>query len=79
MESHRRREADGFITHEDGKPKVTFTKSPVAFLKVFLTKVRHNCEDIDRTHWGRILNGEVLRKPDFDKGIGIVGTEALVL
>jgi hypothetical protein len=72
-------EADGFIPHEREDPSVTFTKSPVAFLKIFLTKIRRDCEGIDKTHWGKILGGEILKESDFKGGVGDKGNQALVL
>lgn len=60
-------EADGFIPHSNCDNEGTFTKSPVKFLKVLLTKIRRDCEGIDKTHWGRIFSGEILRREDFGK------------
>ncbi|PHH66135.1 hypothetical protein CDD81_198 [Ophiocordyceps australis] len=42
------------------------TKSPVKFLKVLMTRVRRNCETIERTHLGKILDGEILGQRDFE-------------
>ena len=72
-------EADGFISYKHDEPSVIFTKSPVAFLKVFLTKIRRDCEGIDKTHWGKILGGEILRESDFEEGVGDGGNQSLVL
>ncbi|TFA98909.1 hypothetical protein CCMA1212_009268 [Trichoderma ghanense] len=47
--------------------KSAFKKSPVPFLKV-LMKIRRNCEAIDKTHMGKILNGTLLLSVDFDEG-----------
>lgn len=60
-------EADGFIPYGTCERERIFTKSPVKFLKVLLTKIRRDCEGIDKTHWGRIFSGEKLRKEDFGK------------
>lgn len=62
-------EADGFIPNSACDQDEIFTKSPVKFLKVLLTKIRRDCEGIDKTHWGRFFAGELLRREDF-------GTEA---
>lgn len=56
--------ADGFIISGPGKSR--FTKSPVEFLKVLLTKVRRSCESIDKTHLGRLLYGALLDEADFN-------------
>ncbi|KAH6985583.1 hypothetical protein EDB80DRAFT_550749, partial [Ilyonectria destructans] len=57
-------EADGFIAREPNDPRARFRQSPVAFLKVLLTKLRRDSEEIDKTHWGKILGGEILREVD---------------
>jgi hypothetical protein len=60
-------EADGFITYSACDKERVFTKSPVKFLKILLTKIRRDCQGIDKTHWGRIFFRERLLKRDFDK------------
>ncbi|RMD42864.1 hypothetical protein DV735_g2274, partial [Chaetothyriales sp. CBS 134920] len=61
--------ADGFIIQHSssgaGAPECSFTKSPVGFLRVFLTKIRKNCEEIEKTHMGAMLGGRLLRPADF--------------
>ncbi|KLU86149.1 hypothetical protein MAPG_05168 [Magnaporthiopsis poae ATCC 64411] len=66
---------DGFIdpasreeaaTGTDGNGLCAFTQSPVPFLKVLMTKIRRDCESIDKTHIGMMLNGIVLREEDFE-------------
>ncbi|KAF6787586.1 hypothetical protein CMUS01_16447 [Colletotrichum musicola] len=37
----------------------------VQFMKVLMTKIRRNCESIDKTHIGRILDHRALRPLDF--------------
>ena len=56
--------ADGFIVPAPGKGG--FKNSPVEFLKVLMTKIRRNCEGIEKTHVGKILNGALLEETDFD-------------
>jgi hypothetical protein len=68
-------EADGFIVRKHGDPKVRFKKSPVNFLKVLFTRIRRNCEGIDKTHWGRVLGGEVLTEEDFPQREGHAAVE----
>ncbi|OTA00440.1 hypothetical protein A9Z42_0000130 [Trichoderma parareesei] len=62
-------EPDGFIPHGvlvgDVINRSAFKKSPVPFLKV-LMKIRRNCEVIDKTHIGKILDGILLLQEDFD-------------
>jgi hypothetical protein len=72
-------EADGFIVRKRDDPKMTFKKSPVKFLKVLLTKIRRDCEGIDKTHWGRILGGEIMRKSDFSENVGNTAGRSLAL
>ena len=55
--------ADGFIV---SNTQGSFRQSPVGFLKVLMSKIRRNGEDIDKTHLGRILNGELLTERDFE-------------
>jgi hypothetical protein len=62
--------ADGFIMRRDGVSGMatsTFTKSPVTFLRIFFTKIRRNCESIDKTHMGNILDGRLLLPSDFEE------------
>jgi len=69
-------EADGFIVRKRDDPKMTFKKSPVRFLKVLLTKIRRDCEGIDKTHWGRILGGEIM---DFSENVENTTNHSLAL
>lgn len=63
--------ADGFIISQNGSAgpgsQCTFKDSPVKFLKVLMTKIRRNCEGIDKTHLGQILDGKILLPADFVK------------
>jgi len=63
--------ADGFIISQNGivgpGSQCTFRDSPVKFLKVLMTKIRKNCEGIDKTHLGQILDGKILLPADFVK------------
>lgn len=60
-------EADGFIPHKACDKERIFTKSPVKFLKVLLTKIRRDCEGIDKTHWGKFFLGGTLHRDDFSE------------
>ncbi|KAJ9607822.1 hypothetical protein H2200_007901 [Cladophialophora chaetospira] len=60
--------ADGFIIRDgDGQvtPASSFKDSPVPFLRVLMTNIRKNCEEIDKTHIGAILGGRLLGLSDF--------------
>lgn len=62
--------ADGFILKggsDGGKSRCTFTHSPVKFLKVLMTKIRRNCEGVDKTDMGKILDGRLLLRSDFEE------------
>lgn len=63
--------ADGFIISQNGSvgpgSQSTFQDSPVKFLKVLMTKIRRNCESIEKTHLGQILDGKILLPADFVK------------
>jgi hypothetical protein len=56
--------ADGFIVPASGQKG--FKDSPVKFFEVLMTKIRRNCEGIERTHMGKILHGALLEEVDFD-------------
>ncbi|KAF2835464.1 hypothetical protein M501DRAFT_432682 [Patellaria atrata CBS 101060] len=61
---------DGFILRNGAgrgvsKSKSSFHDSPVTFLKVLMTKIRRDCEAIDKTHIGMILDGQLLLQSDF--------------
>ncbi|KJZ70535.1 hypothetical protein HIM_10079 [Hirsutella minnesotensis 3608] len=56
---------DGYISQrEDGNPS-QFEKSPVKFLGTLLSGIRRDCRRIEKTHWGRVLGGELLTESDF--------------
>lgn len=64
-------EPDGFILSSTSSTIAaiiqasTFAKSPVKFLKTFLTKSRRDCQSIEKTHVGKIMDGALLQKSDF--------------
>jgi hypothetical protein len=53
-------QSDGFIL--SGK---TFKKSPVQFFKILMSKIRRNCQAIDKTHLGKVLEGQLLEALEF--------------
>lgn len=60
--------ADGFVGRKGGPEYegCPFASSPVAFLGVLYKRIRRDCVDIEKTHMGRILAGQILRERDFD-------------
>lgn len=56
--------ADGFVVPAVGKWGLK--DSPVNFLKVLLTKVRRDCEGVEKTHLGKVLEGALLEMNDFE-------------
>ena len=61
--------ADGFIVEGlDGQTgsRSRFKSSPVKFLKVFMTKIRRDCEGIEKTHMGKILDARPPDESDFE-------------
>ncbi|KAH7118310.1 hypothetical protein EDB81DRAFT_667818 [Dactylonectria macrodidyma] len=70
-------EADGFVVRELKDPGARLSQSPVAFLKILLTKIRRDCDKIDKTHWGKILGGEILKKEDVSEGAENISTKSL--
>ncbi|KAK7975570.1 hypothetical protein PG989_014033 [Apiospora arundinis] len=55
---------DGFVGKRQ-YPDCQFTESPTAFLNYLMANVRRNRQDISRTHFGRMLMGEILTEADF--------------
>lgn len=67
-------QADGFILPTEMEQEIAsddrngpvdlgrrlFFVSPTKFLQVFFSRVRRDCEAIDRTEWGRLLAGDLL-------------------
>jgi hypothetical protein len=56
--------SDGFIVRGNTS---NFTNSPVKFLYVLMTRIRRDCDGIEKTHMGRVLNGTLLEKIEFEK------------
>jgi hypothetical protein len=59
--------ADGFIVGGTQRSKTTFRQSPLKFLKVLMSQVRKECQEIDKTHMGKVLDGKLLCPCDFLK------------
>ncbi|KAI0122018.1 hypothetical protein F4814DRAFT_445966 [Daldinia grandis] len=61
--------ADGFIAR-DSKGRVGgesgLESSPVGFFKILHTKIRRNCESIEKTHMGKLLDNQLLKESDFE-------------
>ncbi|QBZ56801.1 hypothetical protein PoMZ_01717 [Pyricularia oryzae] len=59
---------DGFVKPmfrcANSQAGYTFRHSPVGFLKVFLSKVRRDCKNINKTHMGKLLNAVLLKEED---------------
>ncbi|KAI0836018.1 hypothetical protein F5Y06DRAFT_275036 [Hypoxylon sp. FL0890] len=61
--------ADGFILRDSAGRvggESGLRNSPVAFFKMLYTKIRRNCESIDKTHMGKLLDNQLLRRSDFE-------------
>ncbi|XP_044715116.1 putative very large low complexity protein [Hirsutella rhossiliensis] len=58
-------QADGFISRKADGSQSKFSRSPVQFLRVFLGSIRRDRRGFDKTHWGRMLAGEILTEADF--------------
>ncbi|KAF8861162.1 hypothetical protein BDZ45DRAFT_671975 [Acephala macrosclerotiorum] len=56
---------DGFVGRSLANANCAFTKSPIPFLRVLMTKICRDCRDISKTDIGRILAGQVLTEEDF--------------
>lgn len=57
--------ADGFIVGGNQARKTTFSQSPLKFLKVLMSQIRKECQEISKTHVGKILDGRLLGLSDF--------------
>ncbi|CAH0002510.1 unnamed protein product [Clonostachys byssicola] len=57
--------SDGFIRRAVDDKTCDFTASPVKFLKTIISRIRSNCEGIEKTHLGKILEGALLTEDDF--------------
>ncbi|KAI0107369.1 hypothetical protein F4776DRAFT_675198 [Hypoxylon sp. NC0597] len=61
--------ADGFILRDSAGRvggESGLQSSSVAFFKMLHTKIRRNCESIDKTHMGKLLENQLLRPSDFE-------------
>ncbi|KAI1759163.1 hypothetical protein GGR53DRAFT_524076 [Hypoxylon sp. FL1150] len=62
--------ADGFIL-QDSEGRVGggsgLRNSPVEFFKALYMEIRHNCQTIDKTHMGKLLDNQLLEPSDFEK------------
>ncbi|OJZ80454.1 hypothetical protein ASPFODRAFT_147945, partial [Aspergillus luchuensis CBS 106.47] len=70
--------ADGFIV-ENQQAGAKFTQSPLRFLKVFMSRIRKDGQEIDKTHLGKILDGKLLLMADFQDFNGRARTMQLSL
>ncbi|PYH83568.1 hypothetical protein BO82DRAFT_411285 [Aspergillus uvarum CBS 121591] len=70
--------ADGFIM-ENQQAGARFTKSPLRFLKVFMSQIRKDGQEIDKTHLGKILDGKLLLRADFQDCHGIARARTMKL
>lgn len=53
---------DGFIVAPD---RAMFIRSPLKFLKVLMSQIRKDGQEIDKTHIGKLLDGKLLTIDDF--------------
>ncbi|PLB53474.1 hypothetical protein P170DRAFT_473334 [Aspergillus steynii IBT 23096] len=60
---------DGFILEGGDPSKTPFRVSPLKFLKVLLSEIRKDCQHIDRTHLGKIVDGRLLHPSDFEDSL----------
>ncbi|KAK6831692.1 hypothetical protein RU639_002582 [Aspergillus parasiticus] len=63
---------DSFILRRDKNNRAerlasTFRQSPIKFLKVLMSQVRRKGEGIGKTHMGKIFNGIILHRSDFEE------------
>ena len=58
--------ADGFIITDAQRLGSPFHQSPLKFLKILMSQIRKGCQDISKTHIGKVLDGKLLRESDFE-------------
>ncbi|KAI0179721.1 hypothetical protein GGR52DRAFT_587251 [Hypoxylon sp. FL1284] len=61
--------ADGFILRDSDwrvGGESGLRESPVEFFKILYTRIRNNCENIDKTHMGKLLDNQLLGARDFE-------------
>lgn len=68
VESGQIVQPDGFIDPAPGDVNCRFRASPTRFLQVLLATIRRDGRGIGKTHWGRVLAGEILKEDDFEDG-----------
>jgi hypothetical protein len=56
--------ADGFILK--GESRSAFSRSPLTFLKILMSQIRKGSGKINKTHVGKILDGNQLCEVDFE-------------
>ncbi|KAJ5527298.1 hypothetical protein N7513_011457 [Penicillium frequentans] len=59
--------ADGFIKQGIQGAKKIFSESPLKFLEVLMSQIRKDCQEIGRTHIGKIVGGHLLFPLDFQE------------
>ncbi|KAJ6005943.1 hypothetical protein N7451_003887 [Penicillium sp. IBT 35674x] len=59
--------ADGFIKQGIQGAKKSFSESPLKFLEVLMSQIRKDCQEIGRTHIGKIVGGQLLFPLDFQE------------
>lgn len=59
----------GFVGRAGGPEygQCKFAQSPVPFLGVLFRRIRRDCLDIEKTHMGRVLSGDILTEKDFEE------------
>ncbi|KAE8360087.1 hypothetical protein BDV27DRAFT_161990 [Aspergillus caelatus] len=63
---------DGFILRQDKNNRAerlesTFRQSPIKFLNFLMSQIRRKGEVIDKTHMGKMFNGIILDRSDFEE------------
>lgn len=57
--------SDGFIVRGNEGSKTHFRQSPLKFFKVLMSQIRKDCQEIEKTHIGQIVDGRLLCPSDF--------------
>lgn len=58
-------EAGGFIVGANQRTITKFSQSPLKLLRILMSQIKKECQEVDKTHIGKILDGRLLDPCDF--------------
>lgn len=57
--------SDGFIVRGNEGLKTHFCQSPLKFFKILMSQIQKDCQEIEKTHIGQIVDDHLLCPSDF--------------